>query len=329
METLRKFKGDIEVQEVNMKFAIISDIHGNLPALDAVVADAKNNNVDSFIFVGDYCLSNPYPNECIQRMRDLDKKYIIRGNEEKYLENLIDKDQTMWTDGQMQISYYCYRDISTDNLDFLLSMPSTLELTFNGVNLHVAHSSAEFIDDCEHKEWSTSKVAKRYANRIVTADSFRSDIHNYFEGNDRFQQIFSELEQGVYIFGHSHIQWSYKSKDGKTILINPGSCGLPLDGVIGSIPYTILDITDAGNIIVEEKRIPFDMEAYIDVLIKCDQFVEANVWSNIIIQELRTAREHLFYFLRFVEKYADQIGDKRRPFMLDTWEKAYELWLKQ
>lgn len=312
-----------------MRFAIISDIHGNLPALDAVLEDAKNNNVDSFIFVGDYCLSNPYPNECIQRMRDLDKKYIIRGNEEKYLENLIDKDQTMWTDGQMQISYYCYRAISTDNLDFLLSMPNTLELTFNGVNLHVAHSSAEFIDDCEHKEWSASKVAKRYANRIVTADSFRSDIHNYFEGNDRFQQIFSELEQGVYIFGHSHIQWSYKSKDGKTILINPGSCGLPLDGVIGSIPYTILDITDAGNIIVEEKRIPFDMEAYIDVLIKCDQFVEANVWSNIIIQELRTAREHLFYFLRFVEKYADQIGDKRRPFMLDTWEKAYELWLKQ
>ena len=101
METLRKFKGDIEVQEVNMRFAIISDIHGNLPALNAVIEDAKNNNVDSFIFVGDYCLSNPYPNECIQRMRDLDKKYIIRGNEEKYLENLIDKDQTMWTDGQM------------------------------------------------------------------------------------------------------------------------------------------------------------------------------------------------------------------------------------
>lgn len=312
-----------------MRFVIISDIHGNLPALDAVLEDAKNNNIDSFIFVGDYCLSNPYPNECIQRMRDLDKKYIIRGNEEKYLENLIDKDQTMWTDGQMQISYYCYRAISTDNLVFLLSMPNTLELTFNNVNLHVAHSSAEFIDDCEHKEWSTSKVAKRYANRIVTSDSFRSDIHNYFEGNDRFQQIFSELEQGVYIFGHSHIQWSYKSKDGKTILINPGSCGLPLDGVIGSIPYTILDISDAGNIIVEEKRIPFDMEAYIAVLIKSDQFAEANVWSNIIIQELRTAREHLFYFLRFVEKYAEKIDDKRRPFMLDTWEKAYELWVKQ
>lgn len=312
---------------MNMRFAIISDIHGNLPALDAVLEDANSNNIDNFIFVGDYCLSNPYPNECIQRIRCLDKKHIIRGNEEKYLENLIDKDQRTWTDGQMQISYYCYRAISADNLDFILSMPNILKLTYNDVELHIAHSSEEFIADCEHKEWSTAQVAKRYMDHDVTSDSFRADIHNYFDNNDRFQQIFSELEQGVYIFGHSHIQWSYQSADGKTILINPGSCGLPLDGVIGSIPYTILDISDTGSFIVEERRIPFDMEEYIDVLIKSEQFVKANVWSKIIIQELRTAREHLFYFLRFAEEYADIIDDKRRPFMLDTWEKAYELWL--
>lgn len=312
-----------------MRFAIISDIHGNLPALDAVLEDAKNNNIDNFIFVGDYCLSNPYPNECIQRIRCLEKKHIIRGNEEKYLENLIGKDQKMWTDGQMQISYYCYRAISADNLLFLLSMPNTLKLTYNNVDLHIAHSSEEFIADCEHKEWSTAQVAKRYMDKDVTSDSFRADIHNYFDNNDRFQQLFSQLEHGVYIFGHSHIQWSYQSEDGKTILINPGSCGLPLDGIIGSFPYTILDISDTGNIVVEEKRISFDIEEYIDILTNSDQFVKANVWSNIIIHELRTAREHLSYFLNFAEKYAEKIGDKRRPFMLDTWEKAYELWVKQ
>lgn len=312
-----------------MRFAIISDIHGNLPALDTVLEDAKNNNIDDFIFVGDYCLSNPYPNECIQRIRCLEKKHIIRGNEEKYLENLIGKDPQMWTDGQMQISYYCYRAISTDNLRFLLSMPNTLKLTYNNVDLHIAHSSEAFIADCEHKEWSTAQVAKRYMDKDVTSDSFRADIHNYFDNNERFRQLFSQLEHGVYIFGHSHIQWSYQSEDGKTILINPGSCGLPLDGIIGSFPYTILDISDTGNIIVEEKRISFDIEEYIDVLINSDQFVKANVWSNIIIQELRTAREHLSYFLNFAEKYAEKIGDKKRPFMLDTWEKAYELWAKQ
>lgn len=312
-----------------MRFAIISDIHGNLPALDTALQDANSNNIDNFIFVGDYCLSNPYPNECIQRIRCLDKKHIIRGNEEKYLENLIDKDQKTWTDGQMQISYYGYRAISADNLDFILSMPNMLKLTYNDVDIHIAHSSEEFIADCEHKEWSTSQVAKRYLGKDVTLDSFRTDIHNYLDSNDRFQQIFSELEQGVYIFGHTHIQWSYQSTDGKTILINPGSCGLPLDGVIGSIPYTILDISDTGNITVEARRIPFDMEEYINVYMKSDQFVKANIWSKIIIQELKTAREHLFYFLRFVEEYANKVDDKRRPFVLDTWEKAYELWSKQ
>lgn len=312
-----------------MKFAVISDIHGNLPALNVVLEDAKNNNIDNYIFVGDYCLSNPYPDECIQRIRSLDNTHIIRGNEEKYLENLIGKDQKTWTDGQMQISYYCYRAISSDNLDFLLSMPNTLKFTCNNVDLHIAHSSEEFIANCEYKEWSTSKVAERYRDKDVTLASLRADMHNYFDGNDRFQQIFSELEQGVYLFGHSHIQWSYQSKDGKNILINPGSCGLPLDGVTGSVPYTILDISDDGNIIVEEKRIPFDMEGYIDVLTKSDQFIKANVWSKVIIRELRTAKEHLFFFLGFVEKYAEKIGDKRRPFALDTWEKAFDSWVKQ
>ena len=144
--------------------------------MNAVLEDADYNNIENFIFAGDYCLSNPYPNECIQRIRCLDKKHIIRGNEEKYLENLVDKDQKTWTDGQMQISYYGYRAISADNLDFILSMPNMLKFTCNDVALHIAHSSEEFIADCEHKEWSTRQVAKRYKDKDITSDSFRADI---------------------------------------------------------------------------------------------------------------------------------------------------------
>ena len=42
-----------------MKYAIISDIHGNLPALNEVIDNARKNGAESYIFVGDYCLSNP------------------------------------------------------------------------------------------------------------------------------------------------------------------------------------------------------------------------------------------------------------------------------
>ena len=311
-----------------MKFAVISDIHGNLPALNAVIEDAEKNNVDHFIFAGDYCLSNPYPDECISRLRELDKKYIIRGNEERYLENLIGRDQSTWTDGQMQISYYCYRKISSDNLNYLLSMPERMRLVQKGVILHMAHSSEEFISDCEHREWSVSKVAMRYKDSRITQAEFRADIHRYLNGDRRFNELLGGLENGVYIFGHSHIQWSYRSEDGKKILINPGSCGLPLDCTDAGIPYTVLTILNDDTAVVEERRVPFDVEEYIETLRRSDQFSKANVWSKVIIRELKTRREHLFFLLEFAEKYAEEIGDPQRPFSVSTWERAYELWEK-
>ena len=311
-----------------MKYAVISDIHGNLPALEAVLADAKENGANSYIFVGDYCLSNPYPDECISRIRKLENKYIIQGNEEKYLENLIGKDQSTWTDGQMQISYWCYRNISSENRDFILSCPTYVDFACNDVDLHVAHSSETYIGDCEHRDWSTAKVAKRYGSRVINKQIFDDDIHRYFNEDKQFQKQLEALPEGIFIFGHSHIQWSYVSEDGKKILVNPGSCGLPLDCVKG-IPYTLIEISTTGKVTVEEKRIPFDMESHINVLMQSDQYQQANIWSRIIVEELRTGREHLNFFLQFIWKYAAEIGDERRPFALDTWEKAFELWSQQ
>lgn len=310
-----------------MRFAIVSDIHGNLPALNAVIEDAERSNVDTFVFVGDYCLSNPYPDECISRIRKLDKKYSIRGNEEKYLEKLIGKDRNTWTDGQMQISYYCYERISPDNMRYLLSMPEQIKLVYSGITLHMAHSSEEFISDCEHREWSTAKVAMRYKDRRITQTAFRADIHKYLNEDEQFNGILAKLEKGIYIFGHSHIQWNYRSNDGKITLINPGSCGLPLDCCVDAgVPYTILDVSDNDNIVVEERRIPFNVDEYIKILRQSDQFAQANVWSKVIMKELATKKEHLFFFLKFTEAYAAQIEDAERPFSVSTWEKAYELW---
>lgn len=86
------------------RFAVVSDIHGNLPALNAVLDNAKSRGISEFVFAGDYCMSGPFPDECIATLMSLDHAYIVRGNEEKYLENLIGKDQSNWTDGQMQVT---------------------------------------------------------------------------------------------------------------------------------------------------------------------------------------------------------------------------------
>lgn len=312
-----------------MKYAIISDIHGNLPALESILQDAKRNNVDAYIFVGDYCLSNPFPNECLNRVRTIDNKYIIRGNEEAYLENLIDKDQGTWTDGQMQISYYCYRAVSEENLRYVINLPHQLYWNCHGIDINIAHSSATFIEDCIQREWGSAKVAHEYRNNKIIYDSLSKEIQNYIRNDEKCNTIINNLNKGIYIFGHSHIQWNWQSDDKRITLINPGSCGLPLDGFKNSIPYTILDISESGEVIIEEKRLPFPMEEYTDSLRKSDQYKEAKVWTNIITKELNTGLEHLYFFIHYVEEYANKIGDTRRPYAVDTWEKAYELWEKE
>ena len=312
-----------------MKIAVLSDIHGNLPALCKVLEDAEKRGVDEFIIAGDYCLSGAWPDECIKTLMEIPNKVMIRGNEEGYLENLIGKDQSAWTDGQMQISYYCYRSIKPERLDYILSLPHTAEFERNGVKIYLAHSSVCFIGDYEFGKFGPAKLSKKYACAEVTPELLRKDISEMLDADPAFSEKVNELENGVYIFGHSHIQWSHESRNKPVLLVNPGSCGLPLDAVNDSVPYSILTITDDGKTSVEEIRIPFPMRPYVEELKKTTQYSEAKVWTKVIIKELLTAREHLYYFLSFAERYADGIGDKRRPFAVETWEGAYKAWEEQ
>ena len=310
----------------SMKYAVISDIHGNYPAFQAVMEDVRRQGISHCLFAGDYCISNPWPDECITAIRAIPEKHVIRGNEEKYLEDLTGKDPAQWTDGQMQVSYWCYRNIGRDRLDYLLGLPHTADFECNGIGIHMAHSSMAFLGTYPFYTWNSVTVVER--NRQAEADPERvlADMARERERDPGFREAVSRLEKGVYIFGHSHIQCSFRDPDAGIYLLNPGSCGLPLDGIRDSVPYTVLEITDAGQVRIEEKRVPFGKAAYIRSFMRAGQYREAAVWSRVIRRELDTALEHVHFFLAFAEQYAQGIGDTRRPYAPDTWEKAYEIW---
>ena len=309
-----------------MKYAVLSDVHGNYPALRAVMEDAGREGISRYLFAGDYCISGPWPDECITAIRMIPEKHIIRGNEEKYLEDLIGKDQSMWTDGQMQVSYWCYRNIRRENLDYLLALPGRVDFVYNGTEIHMAHSSMDFLGTYPFYTWNSVTVAERNKKKGADPEKILKEIAGEWDRDPAFREAVSGLKKGIYVFGHSHIQWSYRDREAGVYLINPGSCGLPLDGIRDSVPYTVLEITEDGQVHIEEKRIPFDKKAYISAFVQTGQFREANVWSRVIIRELEFAREHVHYFLAFTKQYAKDTGDDRRPYALDTWEKAYELW---
>ena len=70
-----------------MRTAVISDVHGNYPALAAVLKDAYENKVDKFIFTGDYIFDVPFSNEVVRLLMEMkagesDNAHIIKGNKE-------------------------------------------------------------------------------------------------------------------------------------------------------------------------------------------------------------------------------------------------------
>lgn len=309
-----------------MIYAVLSDVHGNLPALEAVLQDAASRGAEHFLLLGDYCLSNPWPDECLRRIFALENATVIRGNEENYLENLQGKDQTNWTDGQMQISYWTYRHVSDANRQKLLSLPWQQELRCHGVKLHLAHDSSVFLGGREGSCIGPARTALCYRQRPAARRSFQQEAEKALNADPAFLAALNNLEDGIYLFGHTHTQWQLTSPDGKKLLMNPGSCGLPLDGVRNTVPYGLIEIRPDGTWNAQSLRIPFDMKAAARAVEESTQFTEANVWSRIIQRELTTALEHVTFFLRFAEEYAQSIGDPRRPYGVDTWEAAYRAW---
>ena len=290
------------------------------------VRGPDSHGIGEFIFAGDYCLSGPFPDECIAALMSLEHTHIVRGNEEKYLENLIGKDQGRWTDGQMQVTYWAFRNISQERLRFLTSLPHTLEFRVNGVKIHLSHDSSTWTGDCEFRLIGPDVLAKRYEGMEVTPEYCRRDFRYLLSCDPGFQNAVSALEEGVYLFGHSHVQWNWQDTGRNVFLVNPGSCGLPLDFIHDSVPYTVLSVSEGGAVGIEEVRVPFDKQGYAAILRDSEQFREANVWTKVITKEWLKTHEHMTFFLAFVEQYARETGDTRRPFSVETWEKAYGIW---
>ena len=299
-----------------MKFAVISDIHGNAPALRLALADAAAHGVDGYLLAGDYCISAPWASEVVAILRDLPNSRIIRGNDEAHL------DIGPGDDGQFEASRWCMSTLSREDKAWLDALPEELTFTCEGVSIRMAHSSQVFVGKSLHEKFRTSVLPGFYPDGPASRKALQDDFRRLWE-KESFREYIHALPGGVYIFGHNHIQ-NWADFDGR-VLVNPGSVGMPLDcGKFGAA-YSLLTIED-GRISVAERRIPYDAEDLIAQVKATGQYAAARVWTEIIFSEWRTVREKVFQFLWHCERYADRIGDPRRPFAKSTWEAAYAEW---
>jgi predicted phosphodiesterase len=106
------------------RYGVLADIHANLPALDAVLADIQIRGVDGILVAGDM-VGGPQPNEVMARLRALPNCQMIRGNNENYLLQFHQKTvhPAWWTNKQMAFVRWGYHHLAAEHLDFIASLP--------------------------------------------------------------------------------------------------------------------------------------------------------------------------------------------------------------
>lgn len=207
-----------------MRVAIVSDIHGNLMALDAVVTDIEKHGVDQVWCGGDIGLGGPWASECIARVREYGWP-TVRGNADVWITG---DPQTITDPHRREMFEEMARQhaISPEDAKWLLNLP--IGHSGSGPLLLVHGTPSSPFDAPDQDSPSAS--------------------FEPFEG-----------KAGVIVFGHVHKAFVRRLRDG-TLVANAGSVGLPLDGTTAC--YLIAEV-NGPEITLVHRRVPFDRRACI------------------------------------------------------------------
>ncbi len=177
-----------------MSTALLYDVHGNLPALEAVLSAAEEAGATSYVLGGDYAAFGPWPRETVELLETVRAVVRIRGNVERWLreEPDVPPNARELVDAAMAAAREALGPELTARL---YELPLRAELD----GMLVCHGSP------------------------------RSDVATFAPQPepDEERMLGGEAARTV-LFGHSHQQFRRPGPNG-TLLVNPGSVGMPLD----------------------------------------------------------------------------------------------------
>ncbi|HCE46394.1 MAG TPA: metallophosphoesterase [Lentisphaeria bacterium] len=123
-----------------MKYAIISDIHGNLEALSVVLEKCKAEGVEKYICLGDIVGYNANPRECLQMIRSLDLIGCVKGNHDEYVSN-NDEEMLGFNQHAKQAVLWTKAQLNDEERDWLSKLP--MKQTVRGTNITIVHATLD------------------------------------------------------------------------------------------------------------------------------------------------------------------------------------------
>jgi len=218
-----------------MNILVISDIHGNYPALAAVGQAAAPFNCAHILNCGDSLVYAPFPNEVLDWLRR-NQVFSIRGNtDDRIVKLLKGKSLKKPSKPEKRIMYTSTAAaLTAENQRSLLNLKKKKIMRLGQVAVGLYHGSP-----ADHEEF-------------LSADT----------PDQRFKELARETSCEVVLTGHSHSP--YHRRLGGVHFINPGSVGRMMDGRPDA-SFAILQL-DNGRVTVQLHRCPYDVEAVVRAL---------------------------------------------------------------
>ncbi len=241
-----------------MRVALISDLHGNEVALEAVLADARQMGVDRIVCLGDVATLGPRPSEVLARLVDLGCDCILGNHDEfmldpelirRYTEAPIVTDSVEW----------CRARLSAAEIDFIRTFRESLEVPLDGrASLFLFHGTPRSNMEDVLAQTAPEVVDEMLAGRRAT----------------------------VMAGGHTHLQMLRQHKG--ILLVNPGSVGMPFkEYAAGRAPillphaeYAVVE-SNNGSVGVILRRVAINVAAMLDVVRASTLPLAVNLLANL------------------------------------------------
>lgn len=210
-----------------MKIAVITDVHANLPALEAALQAIKSEGCDSIFHVGDAISIGPYPAECVDLLQETHNLQCVAGNHDLYFVHGLPYPQPAWmNDGEVQHQLWTHQQLGDDRRTVVANWPMKLEVNIDGTKTLFVHygltdSGNDFLG--------------------VVRNPTASDLDT----------LFSNQQADLLFFGHDH---SPSDICGKARYVNPGSLGCCPQALAR---YTIATY-QAGQVDIQHRSAAYD-----------------------------------------------------------------------
>ena len=189
-----------------LRLAVVSDIHGNLGALEAALADIKKHKPDRMVLCGDLVFNGPRPAETLERVRALEAggALVIAGNTDIAVADFDYAAAFPWLDdvppSHRAAAEWAHDQLTDDQLAYLRGLPSERRLWVDSLLVLACHASPGS---------QTAGLATDLDPTVTVERVTRTDAR-------------------VIACGHTHI--ADVRELGRKLIVNPGSCGYALDG---------------------------------------------------------------------------------------------------